>query len=114
MSDNKVEFEQLLVDYPILTEQFVGSDPALAEKLLQEVDESSFTLRDWLESLVILYQWLDERGYTLSPMKGLGYVSCAAKSAGSSPGWNHLPSVVSGFLEDYGCELAVKKQSNES
>ena len=36
MSDSKIEFEQLLVDYPILMEQFIGNGFAFSEELLQD------------------------------------------------------------------------------
>lgn len=84
-------------------------DSTLMQRFFREVDESNFTLADWLESLAALYHWLDEKELTLSPKDGVGYVSCAAKSIGDSPALNHLPSLVHDFLEQYGCELAAKK-----
>ena len=108
-NDNKIELEHLLMDYPILLEPFKNADPALKKNLLQEVDESSFSLADWLDALGVLYKWLDKDGLVLLPEHGLGYVSCAAKSVSSNSTYIHLPSLVQDFLEQYGCELAVKK-----
>jgi len=45
----------------------------------------------------------------LSAEESLGYVSCAAASTGSAANLSHLPSLVGDFLEQYGCERAVKK-----
>lgn len=107
--ENNIYLGQLIVRHPVLAEQFKDEVPALEKRLLQEVDESSFSLSDWLDSLDILYYWLNQRALVLSLHEGLGYVSCAAKSVGNSSSLVHLPSLVYDFLEQYGCELAVKK-----
>ena len=108
-NNNEIDLKQLLVDYPILSEQFTRADSTLTKTLFREVDESSFALADWLESLVVLFRWLDENGLSLSHENCLGYVSCAVKSVGNNSALIHLPSLVQEFLEQYGCELAVKK-----
>ena len=108
-NNNEIELRQLLVDYPILLEQFTLKDSILTKTLFQEVDESGFSLADWVESLLVLYKWLDEKELTLSPQSGLGYISCAAKSVDSSSTLIHLPSLIDDFLEQYGCERAVEK-----
>ena len=91
-----------------LDAHFKGKD-ALFGALLDEVDESGFSLYQWVEALVVLSQWLDARDLTLSTEESLGYVSCAAASAGSAANLSHLSSLVSDFLEQYGCERSVKK-----
>ena len=108
-NNNKTEFEQILVSYPILLEPFRDLDPALIHRLFQKVDESSFTLVEWLDSLAALHRWLDEKGLTLTPEDSVGYISCAAKSVENHPTLNHLPSLINDFLEQYGCDLAAKK-----
>ena len=106
---NTIELEQLLEDYPILSGSFGAIDSTLSKRLFREVDESSFTLTDWLDSLSVLYHWLAANKLSLSPGDGIGYVSCTAKSVGSSPSLNHLPSLVLDFLNQYGCERATEK-----
>jgi hypothetical protein len=106
---NYTNLKQLLADHPVLLEQVKSDDSAFKERLFQEVDESNFSLADWLDSLSVLYQWLDQNGLNLSCQDGLGYISCAAKSVGSSSTLIHLSSLVHDFLDQYGCELAVKK-----
>ena len=101
--------EQMLADHPVLLEQIKSGGLTLQKKLFQEADDSNFSLADWLDSLDVLYKWLDRNGLNLSFQNGLGYVSCAAKSVGDSSTLSHLPSLVHDFLEQYGCELAVKK-----
>ena len=108
-TDNEIKFKQLLADSPILLERFTGADSNLKKALLKEVDESSFALSDWLESLVLLDKYLDQKGLSLSPRDSIGYISCVAKSVSNSATLIHLPSLVNDFLEQYGCERAVKK-----
>ena len=43
-----------------LDDHFKGADDLL-RALLEEVDESDFSLRDWMEGLLVLNQWLEER-----------------------------------------------------
>ncbi len=87
---------------------FKGADDLL-RALLEQVDESAFSLRDWMEALIVLNQWLQERSLNLPINDNIGYVSCAVASAGAGAHLSHLPSLVHDLLEQYGCERAVKK-----
>ena len=110
MPENKtIELEQWFAEHPALLGQIKSDGSVLQEMLLQEADESDFSLADWVDSLNVLYHWLEQGGLTLPLQDGLGYVSCAAKSVGSSSALNHLPSLVHDFLDQYGCELAVNR-----
>ena len=106
---HNINLEQLLADRPFLLEQIKSGGLALQKRLFQEADESNFSFADWLDSLGVLYKWLDQKGLELSFQDALGYVSCAAKSVGSHSALSHLPSIVHDFVDQYGCELAVKK-----
>ena len=99
------EFPSLL---KYLNKHFDNGDEVLQKTLLNSVDESEFSLHEWVESLLLIDQWLEQNNLILSTRNSIEYISCAA-AAGKSPGLCHLPSVVSDFLEQYGCELAVKK-----
>lgn len=107
--NNELNLKQIFEEHPALMKHFMSDDATFREILFQEVDKSGFSLIDWRDSLVILYRWLDQEGLILSPRDSLGYVSCAAKSVENSSSLSHLPSLVHDFLEQYGCELAVKK-----
>lgn len=91
-----------------LEAHFTGADD-LQRALLEEVDESVFSLRDWMEALLVLDHWLQERSLNLPISDNVGYVSCAVASAGTGANLSHLPSLVADLLEQYGCERAVKK-----
>lgn len=111
-NDNEPQLKKLLANYPVLLEQFSGEDPTFRDKLLREVDESNFTLTDWVEALIAFDKWLDRNGLTLSLQDRLAYISCAAKSVGNHATLSHLPSLVQEFLEQYGCGRAAKRTSN--
>ncbi len=84
-------------------------EDAMQHALLDAADESDFSLHQWVEALIVSSQWLEVHCLTLSIEDNIGYVSCAAASAGSGANFSHLPSLVHDLLEQYGCERAVKK-----
>ena len=69
------------------------------DRLLAHVDESPFSLLDWMESLKLLGHWLDAHGRTMPVEDQLGYVSCAAEAAGPNVDLAYLPALVSEMLE---------------
>lgn len=84
-------------------------EDALQHALLEEADDSHFSLHQWVEALIVLSQWLEVHCLALSIEDNIGYVSCAAISAGSGASLSHLPSLVHDNLEQYGCERAVER-----
>ncbi len=88
---------------------FLNMDASSCDAFLDTVDDSSYTLRDWVEALRCMGQWLDAHGMTMELKDQIGYVNCAGAAAGSGANLTHLPSLVDEMLETYGCERAVKK-----
>ena len=78
-------------------------------KLVTNVDDSPYSLRQWVESLMVFGQWLDVRGLTLPLEEQIGYVCCAAEASVASSTMTHLPDLVGEMLEAYGCERSVEK-----
>jgi len=74
--------------------------------LTDSADESSFSLRDWVESLIVVGHWLDAHSKELSFEDQIGYICCAGDSAGAGTNLEHLPALVESMLEQYGCERA--------
>jgi len=85
------------------------SDRDSVRALLDAVDESPYSLRQWVDAFIIVGQWLDARGLCASFRDQLGYVSCACEAAGAGANLTTLSAVVSEMLDDYGFECAVKK-----
>ena len=91
-----------------LEAHFKGVD-ALQHALLEEADGSAFSLYQWVEALIVLSQWLEVHGLSLSIEDHIGYVSCATAAEGAGANLTHLPGLVHDLLEQHGCERAVKK-----
>ena len=75
-------------------------------QLLEAVDESEFSLHQWVDSLTIMLAWLDSRDLELAMKEQISYVCCASEAAGIGANLTHLPSLVTEMLETYGCEGA--------
>ena len=100
------EFPSILAYFK---KHFKDENALLQNTLLNAVDESEFSLHEWIESLLVMDQWLEQNSLTLSTENSIEYVSCAATAVGGTLNLCHLPTVVNDFLEQYGCEQAVKK-----
>ncbi|MEN8661189.1 MAG: hypothetical protein ACN4GF_10920 [Lentimonas sp.] len=96
-------------DLAFIEALFQDADQALCDALLEGVDESVFSLPDWVEALRRQAQWLDARELSMELSDQVGYVSCASASAGAGANLTHLPSLLDDMLETYGCDRAVKK-----
>lgn len=109
-------FKQMFADSPrlvaFLDAEFSGpANDAARHRLLESVDESQFSLRDWVESLRTVQAWLDSRGLELPIEDQIGYVGCAGDAASAGANLTHLPALVADMLETYGCERAEKRNS---
>lgn len=89
--------------------RFKGADQEVCDTFLEYVDDSAFSLRDWIDALRCLGHWLDARSLTMQLEDQIGYVSCASMAVDVSANLTHLPSLVDDMLETYGCERAVEK-----
>lgn len=85
---------------------FADVDASTLNGFLEDVDDSPFSLRDWVAALRTLGSWLDARKLTLPLQDQIGYVCCAAESAGSSANLTDLSALVDEMLIAYGCERA--------
>jgi hypothetical protein len=84
-------------------------DEQSVRALLEAVDESPYSLRQWVDAFIVLGQWLDARGLRASFQAQLGYLGCACEAAGAGASLTTLSAVVAEMLGDYGFECAVKK-----
>ncbi|WP_146209367.1 hypothetical protein [Coraliomargarita sinensis] len=85
------------------------SDRESVRALVDAVDESPYSLRQWVDAFIVVGQWLDARGLRASFQDQLGYVSCACEAAGAGANLTTLSGVVTEMLDDYGFESAVEQ-----
>lgn len=102
----------------LFLEQFSDSPSRLAwvEAFLSEedtvraftaaVDDSVYGLRDWVDALIVLGQWMDARGLRAPFEDQIGYVHCACEAAGAGANLTPLPALVTEMLENYGFAAA--------
>lgn len=86
---------------------FALDKPAL-ETFIVYVDESNFSLEDWLESLDFLRSWLLSQRLELGLIDSIEYLHCASKIAPNGQSLSALASLTEEFLKLYGCERATK------
>jgi len=103
------EFANSPASLSYLEANFGDADAEFCSAFLDSVDESAFSLREWVNALMVLAQWLDSHSAELSLEDQIGYVSCAAEIASGSATWIDLPELVEEMLADHGCERAFKK-----
>ena len=103
------EFSGSPIALAYLDANFRENDGEAIRRLVASVDESNYSLRQWVESLMVMGQWLDVRGRALPLEDQVGYVCCAAEASAASSTMTHLPDLVGEMLEAYGCERAVEK-----
>lgn len=85
-----------------LSRRYSESLDEFSRSLVQRVDESAFSLADWLNSLERILVLLADVGRVAPPSTMLGYVHCAAEFVASQRIGEPLPEVVEEMLEQYG------------
>ena len=85
------------------------SDDEVLSSFLDEVNDSHYSLRQWIDALIVVGHWLDARGLAASLQDRIGFVSCANAAAGAGANLTPLSALVSDMLDSYGFERAVKK-----
>jgi len=80
------------------------ADPEVVEALLQAVDDSPYSLGQWIDAFVVLDQWLEAKSLSASIEDQMGYLHCVAEAAGSGAVWIRLEAFVSEMLAQYGFE----------
>ncbi len=88
---------------------FSGDDGALLDLLLSEAEESPYPMQQWLEALILVDQWLNERGLSLPLENQIGYVACSAEAGSAYATLTQLSVQVAEMLENYGCDTAQSK-----
>ena len=99
--------QRQLEDSPELVAAFVDflerSEPENPSLLIEEVDQSDYSTRDWVEALLAFDRWLASQGTALRPFaKMMGYVHCCALITPPGLGLPSLESVVNQSLDEFG------------
>jgi hypothetical protein len=82
------------------------------ETLFALVDDSDYSLTDWIEALGAFDAWLEERGESSRPWREIvGYVHCCTLMASPGVGLVDLKVIVFKALTEFGFEFIGESQS---
>jgi len=84
----------------------------LSTTLVDAVDESPFSLRQWVEALVVMGEWLQSHRYAADLDDQIGYIGCACASVRTNPVEESLPFLVEEMLAEYGFDRANPKEES--
>ena len=71
---------------------------------IQTIDESSYTLSEWLESLVFFQAWLKDHHKGKNFTDQIEYISCCIQGSNNTGRLLTLPDVLKGYLETFGVQ----------
>jgi len=77
------------------------SDPDL-NIWIQTIDESSYPLSEWLESLVYFQKWLQENKKGKNFPDQIEYISCCIQGSANTGRMQPLIDLLKSYLETYG------------
>lgn len=81
------------------------------EALLSAVDESDYSLDDWLEALGTFCAWLEERGESRRPWREMtGYIHCCTRIAAPGIALGNLKVIVFQSLTEFGFQGTFASQ----
>ncbi|MEO0509852.1 MAG: hypothetical protein AAF065_08340 [Verrucomicrobiota bacterium] len=107
------KFSQQFADSPArlawLEAHFADANAELLRILLEEADNSDFSLRQWIDALIIMGHWLDSRSLCANLEDQIGFASCASAAVGAGSSMTTISGAVSDMLDEYGFERATKK-----
>lgn len=86
--------------------------PEDRETLFTAVDDSDYSLADWIEALAAFDVWLEERGEVRRPWREIvGYIHCCTLMASPGVDLGVLKVIVIKSLTEYGFEFIGESQS---
>lgn len=75
---------------------------ASVSALLMQIDDSSYSLSDWMKAIEILMAHVARQHRPVALSRLIGYVACSAELAASSQPERPLPEVVGDLLDQHG------------
>ena len=75
---------------------------SFAERLFDSADASSFTLKQWIEAIAHLHQWLEERERDVSLAQSMEYLDCCAEMANTGLVSQTLSEILDDMLQKFG------------
>jgi hypothetical protein len=89
-------------DRDYLIQEIMMMTDAEISTWIETIDESSYTLSEWLESLIYFQSWLKERLKGKNFTDQIEYVSCCIQGSANTGRLLTLVDLLKGYLEAYG------------
>jgi hypothetical protein len=97
---------------PMTAETLAGWTPEEREALFSAVDESDYSLDDWLEALGSFCAWLEEGGESRRPWREMtGYIHCCTRMAAPGIALANLKVIVFQALTEFGFQSTFASQA---
>lgn len=77
---------------------------------IRYIDESAFSLSDWINAYETLQAWLKQRSLKLNLEDSFDYIHCVSKANSRHSHLESLQDLTGEFLNTYGCERAENTQ----
>ncbi len=78
------------------------------ENLYEQVDQSDFSLSDWVEALLCFDQWLEDQNISKRPLASmLGYIHCCTLTLADTLAPPNLAKITSEMLRQHGFDAAA-------
>lgn len=82
------------------------------DSFLDEVDDSDYSLADWVEAFVEFDRWLDRKGTALRPLTGMrGYIHCCTLMNPALISSPNLKVIVFKSLTEFGFDAVSEAQN---
>jgi hypothetical protein len=89
-------------DRDYLIQEIMMMSDAEISAWVETIDESTYGLSEWLESLVVFQQWLKDQQKGKNFTDQIEYISCCIQGSNNTGRLLTLPNVLKGYLETYG------------
>jgi len=99
---------EVIKNFASLVDRFDLENPSQRgfDKVAELMDESGFSLSDWLEALSIFQNWLIHSQQTSAVSEIFSYIHCCAVSPEGKSGATSLSHLVGSALSEHGMERA--------
>ena len=84
--------------------KYFRHQPNALEVFVSMVDESDYSLSEWLDALTMMTEWLTEKSQIMSLSDQIQYLNCAREIIEQGAHWDNVSSAIRSILEQYGCE----------
>jgi hypothetical protein len=82
------------------------------DSFYEAVDDSDYSLKDWVAALGAFQSWLEEHGELRRPWREIvGYIHCCTRMAAPGVALGFLKVIVYEALTEYGFEFTSESQS---